>query len=109
MVKLPDITIDLNEINQSELVALCKWVGVPASRGWPRDLLIEALECFSPQDIPDPLDLYRDKVSGLLNRYWERIKMQVQKKVCPNCENCRDLQVLACFNKNRHHIEGRRK
>lgn len=107
MVKQPDITIDLNEINQSELVALCRWIGVKATRGWPREYLIWALENFYSVEYDDPVDVHRHKLSGWLKRWWDRIQMQAQKKVCPRCENCGDLQVLHCYMKNRKGIEGR--
>ena len=107
MVKQPNVTIDLREINHTELVALCHWVGIKASRGWPRVYLIWALENFEPIVYKDPIDKLRESLSAWLQRYWDRIQMQAQKKVCPYCENCTDLQVLTCYMKNRKGIEGR--
>ena len=107
MVKHIDIDIDLNQINQSELVRLCRWVGIQASRGWPREYLVWALENFQAIDYQDPVDDNRHKLSSWLGRWWDRIQMQAQKKVCPRCFSCNDLQVLTCYMKNRKGIEGR--
>ena len=107
MVKQPDINIDLGELNQSELVKLCCWVGIQATRGWPREYLVWALENFQAIDYEDPVDVKRRRLSTWLQRYWDRIQMQAQKKVCPRCFNCGDLQVLTCYMKNRKGIEGR--
>jgi hypothetical protein len=107
MVKQPQIHIDLDELNHSELVALCQWVDIDASRAWPRHLLIEALEQFQSIDLIDPIDSYRDKMSSWLKRYWDRVQMQASKKVCPNCHLCRDAQVVECYNKNRKWFDPR--
>ena len=107
MVKQPDISIDLDELNQSELVMMCEWVGIKVSRGWPRAHLVEALENFQGTSFADPVDVNREKLSAWLFRYWDRIQMQAQKKVCPSCFHCDDLQVLTCYSKNRKGIEGR--
>ena len=109
MVKQPVIHIDLDELNHSELVALCRWVEIEASRAWPRHLLIEALEQFQAIELEDPLDRLRNKLSPWLRRYWVQIQMQASKKVCPNCHLCRDAQVIECYNKNRRHFDPRAK
>ena len=107
MVRLPEIHIDLNALNNSELVALCQWVEIKATRAWPRSLLIEALENFQPFDLKDPIDEHREKLSSWLKRYWDRVQMQAAKKACPNCEMCRDLQVLECYALNRKYFDPR--
>lgn len=108
MPKLPDIPkVELHEFNQSELVALCHWMGIQANRAWPRWLLVQSLEEFTDYQVPNPLDIFREKMSLWLQKWWERIRMQMRKKVCPNCTNCRDLQVIACYETNRKNIEGR--
>lgn len=107
MVKQPDITIDLGELNQSELVELCQWVELKVSRGWPREYLVWVLENFEQIEHQDPVDDARVKLSKWLQRYWDRFQLQAQKKVCPRCFNCSDLQVLSCYTKNRKGIEGR--
>ena len=105
MVKQPEIRIDFNELNHSELVELCRWAEIPASRAVPRDLLIEALENFEPFELTDPVEIYRERMSSWLSHYWDRVKMQAAKKVCPDCSLCRDLQVLECYNKNRKYFD----
>ena len=103
----PDIDIDLDELNDTELVALCNWVGIRASRAWPRGLLIESLETFEPIDIDQPLDVERGRMGNYLRMYWDRYRLQVDKKVCPNCFECSELQILSCYNKNKKRIEGK--
>ena len=108
MPRQPEIPkVELHELNDSELAALCSWVGIKASRAWPRWLLVQSLEQFVDYEVPNPLVARRAKVSGWLMRYWDRIRMQMRKKVCPACENCRDLQALECYDLNRKNIEGR--
>lgn len=103
----PDFDIDLNDLNDSELVVLCNWVDIRASRAWPRDLLIWSLENFEPIDIEQPFDTERERMSEFLKLYWDRFRLQVDKKVCPNCFECRELQIMACYNKNKRRIEGK--
>lgn len=108
MVHQPEKHIDLNELNHSELVALAQWVGIQeATRAWPRALLMHSLENFQPFAVEDPMDKFRDKIQPWLKRWWGRVRMQMTKAVCPNCENCRDFQVLDCWQQNKHRIEGR--
>ena len=101
-----DSDVNLNDLNDSELVLLCSWLGIRASRAWPRDLLIYSLENFEPVDIPQPFDEERTKMSGFLKMHWDRFRLQVDKKVCPNCFECREMQIMSCFNKNRRRIGG---
>ena len=108
MAKLPEIHIDLDEMNQAELVALCQWAGIDASRAFSRDQLITCLEKFWPLDVENPIRDYQNRMSEWLLRYWERVRMQAAKKVCPRCHLCRDLQVLECFNRSKKYIEGPR-
>jgi len=103
----PDFDIDLNDLNDSELVALCNWVDIRASRAWPRDLLIWSLENFEPVDIAQPFDVERGRMKAYLKMYWDRYQLQVDKKVCPNCFDCSELQILSCYNKNKKRIEGK--
>ena len=105
MARTPDIHIDLQALNHSELVLLAKWSGLPASRGMPREILIESLETFQPTMVPVPLDDKRKLMSEWLKRWWDVIRMQMPKKVCPNCHLCRDLQVLSCYSKNEASIK----
>lgn len=99
---------DLSELNDSELVLLCQWVGMGASRGWPREVLISTLENFEPVEIDLPYAYEQEILSQFLEKYWKRIRMQVSKKVCPNCSECREMQVLECYGKNRKHLGGRK-
>jgi len=106
LVKQPEMEIDLNEVNHSELVRLCQWMGISANRGIPREVLVQMLEDFEDYEIPNPIDEARGIVSQFLDRYWDRIRMQAQKKVCPDCSLCRDMQVLECFNMNKKSLRG---
>jgi hypothetical protein len=105
MVKTPDIEIDLDELNHSELVTLARWCGLEVSRAMPRIAIYDALYHFDPIVESDPIDRLRYRLSRWLKRYWDRIRMQAKKKACPNCFNCRDLQALECYTQNRRLIE----
>jgi hypothetical protein len=104
MVTVPNIQIDLDDLNHSELVTLASWCGLRANRGMPREVLYEHLQSFKPFKPEDPFDGARGAISSWLNRHWDRFRLQVAKKVCPNCEQCRDLQVLDCYMKNHKHL-----
>jgi hypothetical protein len=107
MVHQPERPIDLTQLNHTELVALAQWVGIKeANRAWPRELLVYVLENFQTVGIEDPMDKFRNKVKPWLKRYWDRVRMQMTKAVCPNCEHCRDFQVLECYYRNKSRIEG---
>lgn len=100
----PDRDVTLDDLNDSELVALCNWMDIRASRAWPRKLLIWVLENFEPIEVDQPLDDERGIMSEYLKLYWEKYRLQVDKKVCPNCSECRDLQIMSCYNKNKHRV-----
>lgn len=106
MIESEEPPLDYDEINDSELVALCGHLGMTnVSRAWPRHLIILALETMDPlTDLPNPLDAEREKVSKFYLRWWDRIQMQVPKKVCPNCHLCRDLQALSCYQLNSQNL-----
>lgn len=109
MAKIPDIHIDLEDLNDTELVALAKWCGLPASRALPRERLIASLDAFTPVDVEIPIDEKRKKLSTWLTRWWDMVRMQVPKKVCPDCNSCRDLQVLDCYTRNAHNIDPKKR
>ena len=108
MVRLPDVHINLIDLNHTELVLLARWCGLPASRGIPRELIMESLETFTPVDVTIPFDDMRITVSTWLGRHYKKVAMQLAKNVCPNCiGNCGDLQVLDCYTMNETNITGR--
>lgn len=100
----PD-SVNLEDLNHSELVALVKWKDLPASPAYSREELLESLRTLRPIERPDPFDAMRASMSAWLNRWWSALRMQVPKKVCPNCRECRDLQVLDCYSKNEASIK----
>ena len=104
MVKLPEGDFDITDLNHTELVQLANWNGLKASRAYPRERIIEALENYQPFE-DGPFDHWRVKLSKWLHRWWSIVRMQVPKKVCPRCDLCRDAQVLDCYMKNKTNIE----
>lgn len=104
MVTIPDVRIALEDLNHSELVALARWCGLNANRGIPRSVLCEHLRGFIPFKEEDPFDGMRVSISTWLKRYWDRFRLQVGKKVCPNCHECREIQVLDCYVTNRKNL-----
>ncbi len=101
---MEQLSVNLDKINHSELVALVQWIGVPASRAVPREVLIEALKSLQPFSFYDPVEEKRQHLSEFLKRYWKKIQMQATKKACPNCHLCRDAQVLECFTLNKQNL-----
>lgn len=97
--------IDLDDLNHTELVTLMHWLGMEnVTRAVPRDMILEALEELQTIDIPNPVDEKRRIVSKWLTRHWDRLAMQVRKSECPDCFLCSDMQVVECFNDNKHHF-----
>lgn len=107
-MKLPETRIDPDEVNHSELVQLCQFIGIPgASRAWSRDLLLYCLTNFEDRSGPNPLDDLRQLMHEWLDLRWKNMAMQADKKVCPNCHLCRDVEVLECYVRNKNQIGGR--
>lgn len=105
MTRLPEVHVDLALLNHTELVLLAKWCGLPSSRGMPREMLLESLETLTPVEVTIPFDEKRQLLSNWLKRWWNNIRMQMPKKVCPNCHLCKDLQVLDCYSENEKQIK----
>lgn len=105
MTKLPDTNYSLDALNHTELVQLANYNGLNASRAAPREVVIEHLRSFTPFE-ERPFDWMRDAMHKWLVRWWSRLRMQVPKKVCPDCYMCRDAQILDCYSSNRANIEG---
>jgi len=105
MAKMPEGDIDLDHLNHTELVALANWNGLNASLAYPREKILHALETFTPFEA-GPFDDMRSRMNKWLLRWWNIVRMQVPKKVCPNCSLCRDAQVLDCYSRNKDKIEG---
>jgi hypothetical protein len=106
--RIPDVHIDLENLNHSELVLLAKWCELPASRAMPREKLIDSLETFKPVEGAVPFQDLAETLSTWLLRWWDRVRMQAAKKVCPKCHKCRDMQVLDCYTRNRANINPKR-
>ena len=107
MPKAKEVSVDLDDLNHSELVLLCQWLGMKASRAVPRNALVSSILSLSPLAYTDTVDGKRKILSEWLKRNWDCIRMQAQKKVCPNCYECRDLQVLECYRLNKKSLGGR--
>jgi len=100
-----DEDIDLEDLNHSELVLLAKWVGLTkASRAVPREVLIESILNFEPLPFDNPFNPMRKEMSDWLKRWWDRLQMQAPKAECPNCDLCKDVQALECFEMNKGHF-----
>ena len=69
MVTVPDIRMELEDLNHSELVALANWCGLNASRGIPRSVLYDHLRRFIPFREETPFDRMRVDVSSWIKGY----------------------------------------
>jgi hypothetical protein len=101
---LPEVHVDFEQMNHSELIQLANFNELNASRATPREMVIEALQTFTPFPAR-PFDGMRISLNKWLTRWWDALRMQMPKKVCPDCFQCRDAQILACFERNRSNIE----
>jgi hypothetical protein len=104
MAKLPEKEYTLDSLNHSELVLLANFNGLNASRAAPREVLIDHLQTFTPFE-ERPFDWMREALNTWLVRWWNRLRMQMPKKVCPDCYQCRDAQILDCYSRNRANLE----
>jgi hypothetical protein len=105
-MKIKEEGFVLSELNHTELVGLARWIGIKnVTRGWPRELILQCIEGLNDPDIKNPVDVRRRKMEVFQQKYWDRIRMQAPKKVCPRCGECRDLQVIACYDLNRSYFE----
>jgi hypothetical protein len=101
--KLPEIDVDLEALNHSELVLLAHWADMRnVSRAIPRDMIITALRTMEPINIPNPADPQRTAMSQWLRRRWSSVQMQAPKSECPECFKCRDIQAIECHANNCH-------
>lgn len=105
--RMPEADFDLDALNHSELVQLANFNGLNASRAAPREVIIEHLVTFTPFE-ERPFDWMRNSLNKWMLRWWKRLRMQMPKKVCPDCYQCRDSQILDCYQRNRKNIEGGR-
>ena len=102
-----EVQINLEEMNQSELVMLARWIGLTGiTRAIPRTVLITAISNFENIEFKNPVDNYRKMMSGWLRLHWKRLQMQAYSKVCPNCERCSDMRALDCYLINRSQIKS---
>jgi hypothetical protein len=107
LARAREIDVGLDELNNTELVTLCHWVGIPASRAYPRELLLHMLEELEPVPLDNPIQPDREALQKFLQMHWPRYQMMAEKKVCPRCDECRDIQITLCYLRNRHHLKGR--
>lgn len=99
-------TFEINEMNHTELVKLCHWIGMKnVSRGIPREEILQSLRDLKTITIQNPVDEERDTLSRWLKRHWNIVEMQVPKSECPNCNLCEDAQVIECFEDNKRHLK----
>jgi hypothetical protein len=124
--------IVLEDMNHTELVFLAKWLGIRASRAIPREGIIWAITNLTPMSrkrksdekkkddkkniklkddgLPDMMDTIESKqitLSTWLKQYWDRFEMQSNKRACPNCLGCSDIQALSCYELNKSQFGGR--
>ena len=95
--KTEEISVDLSAMNHTELVLLARWMGMKATRAIPRDVLVSAIAEFKTIDFRNPIDSYRKTLSTWLTRHWKLVQMQMEKEVCPHCDQCCDMRALDCF------------
>ena len=104
--KLPKVEVNLSDLNRSELVLLANWCCLGATQANSREELIQALETMLPLNTPAAFVDEAGRLHQWIEFHWNVFQMQVGKRVCPNCEQCRDLQVLECYRFNRLRLEG---
>lgn len=75
-----------------------------ASHAVSRTSLVEALRAMNVIDAEDPIASIRYRLSSWLRRYWERVRMQMRHKRCPDCSKSCDVQVIYCYLENKHQI-----
>jgi hypothetical protein len=107
--KLPNVEVNLEALNHSELVLLANWCMLGVTRADTREAIIQALETMTPLNTAPAFFDEADRMSRWIQYHWDVFRMQVGKRVCPNCMECRDLQNLDCYQHNRLNLEGARR
>jgi hypothetical protein len=84
-----------SELNHSELVEVCRRVGLKADRSVPRDVLIQMAMEEDQLVKPPPSEEMRARIQNYLDR---NPSMGTNPKVCPrNCNLCPDVIVFHCY------------
>lgn len=95
---------DLEEMNKSELVQLCRFIGVRAHRGTLKKEMIRILH--DPHPVEDnPIDPLRDMIMEFLHAHMKILKSQLSLQCDANCYAHPDAQVLLCWIANKEPIE----
>jgi len=94
--KEEEIAISLEQLNHSELVAICRQRGWGnASRDIPSEVLIQVLkEEEDPDIIGDPIDKYRRAIEKFLKDYPSVVS---QLRCDQNHAACPPARVIECF------------
>lgn len=106
-IEINDIQVDvddLQDINKTELVTLCRMVDIPAHRGVDRKVLIAALR-GKKRRISNQVDIYRQFISDFLQKHWKAVSSQVDVKCTGNCFEHTDFQVITCWKINKETLE----
>ena len=95
----------LDELNRTELLAIARHNEIPgAGPSVPRSVLMEALRCMKRIPSEPEVDSVRRRYSKWLTANWNIVRSQLPKDVCPDCFQCCDLQVMACFLRDQHQL-----
>jgi hypothetical protein len=95
---------DLQEMNKSELIQLCRYIGVRAHRGMIKKEMIRILH--DPYPVEDnPIDPLRDKIMEFLDIHMSVLKSQLSLQCDADCYAHPDAQVLLCWITNKDTIE----
>ena len=95
---------DLQDMNITELVALCRLAESSAHRGVQRKTLISILK-GKKRKVHNRVDEYRHEIVGFLESYWETVRSQVDLKCHGNCYAHTDFQVVTCWKTNKDTME----
>ncbi len=110
-------TLDFDELNHSELVAIARFNEIEACRGTPREVIVQHLQELEPIDEQDPYVPIREQLHRWMTYHWNTVKSAVGTKFMPERlvvpEHIPDkglvsnLEVLALWAQNEHQITVR--
>ncbi len=111
---------ELERFNTSELISMAVFNEFPgfyktgASKGVPRDVLVDMLITFRPPETVEAMGHTRSRIETFTKRWWRKLSAQVREPQCPECRKgvmekdklirCSDVGAAICFLVNKEHL-----
>lgn len=94
---------DLPHMNKTELIQICNMIipDAKAHHGLTRKEVEWMIMAGEANSKGNPIDPYRDQLLAFLQKYWEKVKDQLEIHCQADCYKCSDAMVLGCYLTNK--------